>query len=135
MRQQRVCGSVGSRPRAVLPDARPRAEVGRLLLLVLRGVRGESGRSGQVGDGRRHDRVPVPLQGGAGVSGKKRGATAPRPRSGWVSEDDRKTERLTLRLPPEAMDRLRTYAVEHGWTVSETVAKALEALEREVEAD
>lgn len=69
------------------------------------------------------------------MSGKKRGATAPRPRSGWVSEDDRKTERLTLRLPPEAMDRLRTYAVEHGWTVSETVAKALEALEREVEAD
>ncbi len=56
----------------------------------------------------------------------KRGAPAPRPRSGWVSEDDRHTERLTLRMEPAIMKRLREYAGEQGWSLSETVTKALE---------
>lgn len=66
---------------------------------------------------------------------KKRGAPAPRPRSGWVSEDDRKTERITLRLDPETMTRLRSFAFEHGWTVAECVKQAFEALDRELQAD
>lgn len=65
----------------------------------------------------------------------KRGAPAPRPRSGWVSEDDRKTERITLRLDPETMTRLRSFATEHGWTVAQTVAEAFKALDRELKAD
>lgn len=60
---------------------------------------------------------------------------APRPRSGWVSEDDRKTERITLRLAKVTMGTLLDLAVEHGWTVAETVTKAIEALMREVEKD
>lgn len=58
--------------------------------------------------------------------------SAPRPRSGFVTEEQRNTDRLTLRLDPEAMTRLRAFAFEHGWTVSQTVAEALGALEREL---
>jgi predicted DNA-binding protein len=69
------------------------------------------------------------------VAAKKRGAPAPRPRSGFVTEEQRKTERLTLRLAPKAMGRLHAMASEHGWTVARTVEEALAALVREVEGD
>lgn len=59
----------------------------------------------------------------------------PRPRSGFVTEEQRNTERITLRLDEETMTRLRSFAFEHGWTVAETVKQAFEALERELEAD
>ena len=69
------------------------------------------------------------------ATGKKRGAPAPRPRSGFVTEEQRGTERLTLRLDPDTMDRLRAFAAEHGWTVAQTVAEAFKALERELARD
>lgn len=66
----------------------------------------------------------------------KRGAPAPRPRaSGYVREDQRHTERVTVRLSPETMEQLRDLAAEHGWTVAETVTKAIAALAAEVEND
>jgi hypothetical protein len=33
------------------------------------------------------------------------------------------------------MEQLRDLAVEHGWTIAETVTKSIEALTREVEKD
>ena len=65
---------------------------------------------------------------------KKGGKVAPRPRSGFVTEEQRKTERITLRLDPDTMARLRDFAAEHGWSVSESVTEAFKALERELEA-
>lgn len=40
------------------------------------------------------------------ATGKKRGAPAPRPRSGFATEEQRGTERLNLRLPSLAADLL-----------------------------
>lgn len=51
-----------------------------------------------------------------------------------IPEGMRKTEAVKLRLPPLAAERLRSFAFEHGWSVSKTVAEALGALERELEA-
>lgn len=51
---------------------------------------------------------------------------APRPRSGWVSEDDRHTERLTLRLAPGTMAKLRALADGWGVKVSEAVTRLVE---------
>ncbi len=65
------------------------------------------------------------------MAAKKKGATAPRPRSGWVSEDDRKTERITLRLDPERMAFLRSYAAKYGWTLAGAVGNAIDCLRGE----
>lgn len=64
------------------------------------------------------------------AAGKRGGEKAPRPRSGYVREDQRGTERVTVRLDPETMARLRGFADEHGWTIAETVTRALELLTR-----
>lgn len=64
----------------------------------------------------------------------KRGAPAPRAHSpgGYIREDERHTERLTLRLPKETMARLRARADERGWKMAELVGEGFEALEREL---
>lgn len=62
-------------------------------------------------------------------------ATTKRARSGFVTEEQRKTERLTLRLDHDTMDRMRAFAEEHGWTAAQTVAEAFKALERELARD
>lgn len=59
-----------------------------------------------------------------------KGGSTPRPRSGFVTEEQRHTERITLRLDPDAMRRLRSLAERYGWTVSEAVTEALALLER-----
>ncbi len=46
-----------------------------------------------------------------------------------VSEDERNTERVTLRLDPEAMDILRFYADAWKCPISEVVASALDSLQ------
>jgi hypothetical protein len=63
-----------------------------------------------------------------------------RPRSGWVSEGDRKTQRLTLRLRPEVMAQLYSLSTEVGEpgteaTYAEVVTQALAALSREMDAE
>lgn len=60
-----------------------------------------------------------------------------RPRSGFVTEDQRKTERLTLRLKPEVMALLYSLSTEIGEggtakTYAETIEQALRALDREM---
>lgn len=69
------------------------------------------------------------------TTSKKRGASAPRPRSGFVTEEQRHTKRIVLRLDEATDVRLRSFAFEHGWSISETVKQAFEALERELQAD
>lgn len=69
------------------------------------------------------------------MGSKKRGAKAPRPRSGFVTEEQRNTERLTLRLDPETMSQMRAFAEERGWTIAECVQQAFEALQREYGVD
>lgn len=61
----------------------------------------------------------------------KRGAPAPRPRSGFVTEEQRHTERLTLRLDPEAMDLLRAYSKSLGVSMSTIVERALESFKND----
>jgi macrodomain Ter protein organizer (MatP/YcbG family) len=69
------------------------------------------------------------------MAAKKKGAPAPRPRSGFVTEEQRHTKRIVLRLDPETEQRLRSFAFEHGWSLSETVSEAFKALERELEEE
>ena len=69
------------------------------------------------------------------MAGKKSGVPAPRPRSGFVTEEQRKTERLTLRLDPDTMGRLHSIADELGLSLAETVKQAFEAFERELDAE
>jgi hypothetical protein len=52
-----------------------------------------------------------------------------------IPEGFRNTEAIKLRLDQETAQRLRSFAVEHGWSLSETVAEAFKALERELDAD
>ena len=66
------------------------------------------------------------------AAGKKRGAPAPRPRSGFATEEQRKTERLTLRLDRDTMAMLRGYAAELGWDLNKLVAEAIRSFDREV---
>jgi hypothetical protein len=63
---------------------------------------------------------------------KKRAKKAPRPRSGFVTEEQRNTERLTLRLDPDTMALLRGYAAELGWSLAKVVAESVRAFDREV---
>ncbi len=46
-----------------------------------------------------------------------------------VAESERNTERVTLRLDPEAMDILRFYAESWSCPMSEVVASALDSLQ------
>lgn len=55
--------------------------------------------------------------------------------SGFVTEAQRHTERITLRLGTLAMARLEAFSEEHGWTFAKTVTQALGALERELAAE
>lgn len=71
---------------------------------------------------------------------KKGGKQAPRPRSGFVTEEQRHTVRVVLRLKPEVADLLYSLATEIGKpgkadTYAETVRQALEALNREMNAE
>jgi hypothetical protein len=60
------------------------------------------------------------------MAGKKKGAPAPRPRSGWVSEDARHTVRV--RVPKEHAE---TLAARWGVKVEDAVRRAVkEAVER-----
>src|SRR5262249_30956498 len=61
------------------------------------------------------------------------GVMAARKRSGFVREDQRKTERLNLRISPEAMQLLASLATEIGdpeepETFAKTIEQALHAL-------
>lgn len=74
------------------------------------------------------------------AAGKKRGASAPRPRSGYVREDQRHTVKVTLQLTPGAHELLLSLATEIGEGdprrhLAETVWQALQALNREMEAE
>lgn len=61
---------------------------------------------------------------------KKRGAPAPRPRSGWVPEDARHTVRLVVRCSPELAERARSTAAERGVTLAAILQAGVEALVR-----
>jgi hypothetical protein len=72
--------------------------------------------------------------------GARKKKVAPRPRSGFVTEEQRHTERLTLRLKPEVMQLLRSLASEIGEgtkaeTYARTIEEALLALDREMTAE
>ncbi len=67
------------------------------------------------------------------MGAKKRGAPAPRPRSGFVTEEQRNTERLTLRLDPETMSQMRALAKERGWTMAECVQRAWDVFQDALE--
>ncbi len=45
-----------------------------------------------------------------------------------VAESERNTDRITLRLDPEAMDHLRHFAAAWGCSMSEVVSTALDSL-------
>jgi hypothetical protein len=71
---------------------------------------------------------------------KAKGATAPRPRSGYVREDQRGTIKVTLQLKPEVHTLLLSLATEIGVGdpkrhLSRTVEEALRALDREMTAE
>jgi hypothetical protein len=71
---------------------------------------------------------------------KTKGATAPRPRSGYAREDQRHTRKVTLQLTEEAYVRLISLATEIGEgdpkrQLSRTVEEALLALSREMDAE
>jgi hypothetical protein len=51
--------------------------------------------------------------------------------SGIVTEEQRHTKRVVLRLSPEVESELRWFAGERDWSLSETVTRALAALQRE----
>ena len=55
--------------------------------------------------------------------------------SGFVTEEQRHTERINLRLGTLAMARLEAFSEEHGWTFAKTVTEALGALARELAAE
>lgn len=74
------------------------------------------------------------------ATGKKRGASAPRPRSGYVREDQRHTHKVTLQLDDETHTLLLSLATEIGEgdpkrQLSRTVKEALQALSREMDAE
>lgn len=69
------------------------------------------------------------------MGAKKKGAPAPRPRSGFVTEEQRHTERLTLRLDKVTMGRIRSIAVELGLSHAKVIKQAFEAFERELDAE
>lgn len=52
-----------------------------------------------------------------------------------VTEDERNTERVTLRLDPEAMETLRFYAAAWKCPVSEVVTMALDSLRSDKATD
>ncbi len=56
----------------------------------------------------------------------KRGAPAPRPRSGWVPEDARHTVRLVVRCSEELAERARRLPV----TLAEVLEAGVEKLEK-----
>jgi hypothetical protein len=71
---------------------------------------------------------------------KKRGASAPRPRSGYVRPDQRKTIKVTLELRPEVHTLLLSLATEIGEgdpkrQLSRTIEEALHALNREMDRE
>lgn len=64
----------------------------------------------------------------------------PRPRSGYVREDQRHTKKVTLQLTPEAHELLFSLATEIGVGdpkrhLSKTVTEALQALSREMDLE
>ena len=67
------------------------------------------------------------------ATGKKRGAPAPRPRSGFVREDQRHTERVSVRLRPEIAEVLKAAAEANEMTVSALVEHAVLRLAEELE--
>ena len=67
------------------------------------------------------------------MSKGKRGAPAPRPRSGFVTEEMRHTERLTLRLPPETMAVLREAAAGQEMGLGEYVTRLLDTIRQHPE--
>lgn len=60
------------------------------------------------------------------------GFMASKKASGFVTEEQRHTDRITLRLDKVTMNRMRSVAIEHGWSMAETVKQAFEALNREL---
>lgn len=59
---------------------------------------------------------------------KKRGASVPRPRSGWVSEDDRSTVQFKIRCSPELAAQARAVAKKRGMTLADVLAAGVASL-------
>lgn len=73
------------------------------------------------------------------MAARKKGASAPRPRSGYVRPDQRHTRKVTLELDAETYELLISLATEIGEgdpkrQLARTIKEALVALDREMTA-